>query len=150
MIEQAGRVVALGKDAVWVETRRQSTCGSCAAKAGCGQGLMDKLGGRAARGFVKARTDLQLSVGDEVVIGIAEQHLMSAALLVYLLPLLSFFLLAGTAQQAAWSEEWVILFGFAGLALAFGWVRWWDKRLSQDPTRQPVVLRASLAVKPIS
>jgi len=37
MLRESGRVVAIESDAVWVETIRSSLCGSCAAKAGCGQ-----------------------------------------------------------------------------------------------------------------
>ena len=149
MIEQEGRVVAVERGAVWVQTRRQSTCGSCAIKAGCGQGLMDQLGVRAGQGLVKARCDLQLKVGDEVVIGIGETQLLKAACMVYVLPLVSFFLWAGTAQQAAWSEQWIILSGLFGLALAFGLIRFWDKRQAQTLTQHPVVLRANLAARPI-
>ncbi len=44
MIEEQGRVVATEPGAVWVETVRRSTCSSCSANAGCGQGLMQRLG----------------------------------------------------------------------------------------------------------
>ena len=43
MIEEPGRVVAVEEGAVWVQTLRKSTCSSCSANAGCGQGLLDKL-----------------------------------------------------------------------------------------------------------
>lgn len=49
MIEEQGRVVATEPGAVWVETVRRSTCSSCSANAGCGQGLMQRLGVGAGR-----------------------------------------------------------------------------------------------------
>ena len=85
MIEEQARVVALEAGAVWVETRRQSTCGGCSANAGCGQGLMDKIGVRASHGHVRALCDLQLQVGDGEswkqmsVLGLGQQTVKSVA-----------------------------------------------------------------------
>ena len=144
MIEEQARVVALEAGAVWVETLRQSTCGGCSANAGCGQGLMDKIGVRASHGHVRALCDLQLQVGDQVVIGIAEDWLLRSALLVYLLPLLLFFLCAGVVQSLGAAEPWVIAAG--GLGLLAGWLalRALNSRLAHDRRAHPVVLRAYL------
>ncbi len=68
MIEEQGRVVATEPGAVWVETVRRSTCSSCSANAGCGQGLMQRLGVGARRARVRALSDLSLRVGDAVVL----------------------------------------------------------------------------------
>ncbi len=43
MIEEPGIVVAVDADGVWVATQRKTTCGSCSAKAACGQGLLNSL-----------------------------------------------------------------------------------------------------------
>ena len=44
MLIETGRVVAVeaNEEALWVETIRQSTCGSCAANKGCGHGLLNR------------------------------------------------------------------------------------------------------------
>ena len=81
MIEESGRVVALDDGAVWVETRRKSTCSGCSAKNGCGQGLMDTLGVREQRGLIRALSDLQLQVGDSVIVGVREDVLLRGAVL---------------------------------------------------------------------
>ncbi|UVE18778.1 SoxR reducing system RseC family protein [Pseudomonas sp. LS44] len=145
MIEQVGRVVAVDLDAVWVETLRKSTCSNCSANSGCGQGLMDKLGIGARRGYVRALCNLQLAVGDSVIIGVREDHLLRASLLVYLLPLLIFFAFAMFAQWLAFSEPLIIVCGLGGLALAGIVVRWYSRYKAHDPALQPVVLRAMLA-----
>lgn len=142
MIEESGRVVAVEAGAVWVETLRKSTCGSCAANAGCGQGLMDKLGVSARRGHVRALSDLRLTVGDSVVIGVREDLLLRAALLVYLLPLLGLLAAAGLANGAGLGEPLVIIAGVLGLALTWFAVRQQSQRTATDPAMQPVVLRA--------
>lgn len=144
MIEESGRVVALEAGAVWVETLRKSTCSSCSANAGCGQGLMDKLGVGRNRGLVRALSDLQLQVGDSVVIGVHEDLLLRGAFLVYLLPLVSLFAAALVAQWLGLPEPLVILFGLAGLALAWWVIHLRSRRNADDPALQPVVVRALL------
>ncbi|MCY1286108.1 Protein RseC [compost metagenome] len=144
MIEEAGRVVAVESGAVWVETLRKNTCSGCAANAGCGQGLMDKLGIGSRRGYVRALCDLRLAVGDGVVIGVREDLLVRAALLVYLLPLLAFFVFAVVADRLALAEPLIILSGLGGFVLAGFAVRWRSRRTADDPASQPVVLRAML------
>lgn len=147
MIEEPGRVVALEEGAVWVETLRRSTCSACSANAGCGQGLMEKLGVGEKRGYVRALTDLQLAVGDGVVIGIREDLLVSSSLQVYLLPLLGLFAGAMLAQWLALAESFVILSGLGSFLAVWWLVRWHSRRGAADPALQPVVLRAQLAVQ---
>lgn len=145
MIEEQGRVVAVEAGAVWVETLRKSTCSSCSVKAGCGQGLLDQLGAGGRRGYVRALSDLHLSVGDAVVIGVREELLVRGSLLVYLLPLLGLFAGAIVAGQLALSEPWVILSALSGFVVACAGVRWRSHQASADPFLQPVVLRTLLA-----
>lgn len=144
MIEESGRVVALEDGAVWVQTLRQSTCASCSANAGCGQGLLDKLAISSQRGHVRALTDLHLAIGDEVVIGVREELLLGSAVQVYLLPLLA--LLGGglLAQSLGLSEPLSIFLGLGGLVAAGLLVRRRSLRVADDPDLQPVVVRALL------
>ncbi|MBM7060409.1 SoxR reducing system RseC family protein [Pseudomonas sp. UL073] len=144
MIEESGRVVGVESGAVWVETLRKSTCSACAANAGCGQGMLDKLGVGRDRGHVRALSDLRLAVGDAVVIGVDEQLLVRASLLVYLLPLLALIGAAVLAKCLALTEPLIILFGLGGLVLAAFVVRWHSHRLANNPASQPIVLRALL------
>lgn len=144
MIEEQGRVVAVESGAVWVETLRKSTCSSCSVKAGCGQGLLDQLGANGRRGYVRALSDLQLNVGDTVVIGVHEDLLVRGSLLVYLLPLFGLFAGAVLAEQVGLPEPWVILGGVCGFFLACCAVRWRSRVTAGDPALQPVVLRALL------
>lgn len=145
MIEEQGRVVAVESGAVWVETLRKSTCSSCSANTGCGQGLLDKLGVSGRRGHVRALSDLQLRIGDAVVIGVREDLLVRGSLLVYLVPLLGLFAAALLANQLALGEPLVILCGFLGMLVAWCGVRWHSLRTAHDPALQPVVVRALLA-----
>lgn len=145
MIEEQGRVVAVEAGVVWVETLRQSTCSSCSASSGCGQGLMNKLGVGRGRGLVRALCDLHLEVGDPVVIGVREELLVRGSLLLYLLPLACLFALALLVQAFGVGEPLVICAGLAGLVLGLQLVRWCSRRVSASPELQPVVVRALLA-----
>lgn len=144
MIEEQGRVVALEPGAVWVETLRKSTCSSCSANAACGQGLMDRLGVGRQRGYVRALSQMQLAVGDTVIIGVREDLLVRSSLLIYLLPLLGLFAAALLANGLGLSEPLVILFGLLGLSATWLMVRWRAARVAENPFLQPVVLRTLL------
>ena len=148
MIEEQGRVVALEPGAVWVETLRKSTCSSCSANAACGQGLMDRLGVGRQRGYVRALSQMQLAIGDTVIIGVREDLLVRSSLLVYLLPLLGLFAAALLADGLGLSEPLVILAGLIGLSASWLMVRWRAARVAEDPLLQPVVLRTLLVSVP--
>ncbi|KGK84503.1 SoxR reducing system RseC family protein [Pseudomonas stutzeri] len=148
MIEEQGRVVAVEPGAVWVQTQRRSTCSGCVAKNGCGQGLMERLDVRERSGLVRAVSALQLQVGDAVVLGIEERVLLRGALLVYLFPLLMMLIAAAAAAQWSASEPWIIAAGLGGFVIAWGIVRLRSRRVANDPSLQPVVLRAMLAGSP--
>ena len=60
MLVETGRVVAVEEDSLWVETIRQSTCGSCAAQKGCGHGLLNRYAD-GKRGYIQ-----HLAVGEEL------------------------------------------------------------------------------------
>lgn len=141
MIEEQGRVLSVEHGAVWVETVRRSTCGSCQARAGCGQALLQKLGSGARRGFVRALCDGSPRVGDQVLIGVPEDALVKSSLWVYAVPLAGLFILALLAQALGWQEPAIIAAAVTGLVLGLLLVRWHDRRSRHDPALQPRVLR---------
>ena len=89
MIEERGRVVKLDSAFVWVETIRKDTCGSCEAKNGCGQGLMNRLRPSRNHAYIRAANRYPVNIGDEVTVALPESAVVSASFLVYLLPLLT-------------------------------------------------------------
>ena len=91
MIKETGRVVAIERDGVWVETIQQSACETCSAQKGCGQSLIAKATGKTtAIRVLPGDCELELlQLGDDVVIGIPEQVVVNGTLLVYLLPLVA-------------------------------------------------------------
>lgn len=138
MIEEHGRVVAVESGAVWVETLRQSACGSCAAQKGCGHSAIARMSEKPMH--VRALTDLSLPVGTEVVIGIPEDILLKSSLIAYLMPLLLALTAALLVQAVNPADAWVALGGAAGLALGFAGVRWHAGRVRHDTRYHPQVL----------
>lgn len=137
MIEQEARVLGLqGGDAL-VEVGRQSACGSCAAKSGCGTSVVASL-------FPQRRQQLRVAntqaakPGDRVIIGLPEEGLQRASLLLYGAPLLGLLAGAGVGQQWGGSELQSILGGLLGAALGLWFVRWRSARLG---VMQPVMMR---------
>jgi len=146
VIQEKARVVAVGEGYAWVETQRQTSCSACNVNKGCGTAALAKvLGQRRTR--VYALTQIPLKVGDEVIIGIAEQALLQSSLAVYLVPLLAFFTGAvlGRVVFSFHSESMTILFGLLGLIAGFVWLWFFTRQIRADNHFQPLILsRASL------
>ena len=143
MICERGRVVAVEDDALWVETIQQSSCSSCSAKKGCGQGLMNSLhDGRRnqVRVFLDGQSAGDYPVGSDVDIAIPESALLGGAFIVYLLPLLTMFV--GMAMVSQWyqSDGLAALGAVLGFLLGLMGVRLhaWGSR--NNPRFQPKVL----------
>lgn len=153
MLVETGRIVAVGDDSLWVETIRQSTCGSCAAQKGCGHGLLNRISeGRSVyiRVMRGALADTVCAVDDQVRIGIPEQVILRGSVVLYILPL--FFMLAGAAIAAGFwpaSPDGAAAAGAAaGLVLGFALVRWHAWLHRRDCKLQPILLEV-LPASPI-
>lgn len=144
MIEETGRVAAVEPGFAWVETRRQSSCGSCSARSGCGTSVLSRvLGQRTVR--VRALDRIGAAVGDEVILGLDDGALLRGSFAVYMVPLLA--LIAGALIAETVAPQWgfgdglVMLGGVAGLAAGFLWLRLFSRRAGADARYQAVILR---------
>lgn len=146
MMEEHARVVALQPGFVWAETERKAACGACSLNKGCGSAVLARLMGT-RRTRIKAMNVLPVAVGDEVVLGLAEDALIRGSLVLYALPLLALLLGAFAGEYVSNllrlepGETWVVLFALTGLAGGFVAVRFFARRISSDARYQPVVLR---------
>ncbi|HDZ15834.1 hypothetical protein LCGC14_1206220 [marine sediment metagenome] len=122
MIEQKATVISRDKYQLWVEAERQSTCGQCQARKGCGTGLLAKhIGQKFSR--IAVKDDKQFEIGQEVIVSIPEQALLSGAFLMYFLPLILLFLTAISIRLIGGGELLQIVAGLLGLFAGFVWVR---------------------------
>lgn len=143
-MHESGRVVAIEDDALWVETIRRSTCGTCAAQKGCGQGLLNKMGD-GKRNHIRVLLDgvpaSKFNLDDAVEFSVPDNVLLKAAALVYLLPLLAMLLGMGLAHEWFDSESMAALGALAGFAGGFLLVRFHAVMNAQNPKLQARIVR---------
>ena len=146
MILEAGTVVAVEPDGLWVETIQKSACEACVAEKGCGQKFLSKLAGKTVsiRVLLNNQPQQKFSVGQSVTIGIPEDVIVLASLLVYLLPI--FGAVAGAAVvgiNGGGGDLQSIGGALAGLLL-WGWlVRIHSKKSRNDLRYNPVLVDSS-------
>lgn len=126
---------------VWVDARARSSCGRCASKGGCSTVTLSRLFCASPRLF-SLSTNLNLNVGDVVIIGMDERLILKSALTAYALPPAA--LLAGAwlgrHLGAPASDAVSIATGFAAFCLSVVAVKVWGRRLHRLGAR-PSVLR---------
>jgi len=147
MITEKATVKKVEKDLLVVETIQQSTCGSCSARKGCGQGVLAKY--MSSSSFFKvALQEGQLNdykAGDLVELGIDELALVRASMWLYLVPLAG--LLVGVYTGSLISES-MSIFGalmglFSGLFLSFLQAQ----KVKSSPDYSPVLLADTTTIR---
>lgn len=137
MLTQTGEVVAWQEGVVRVRIRRFAGCGRCQLRHGCGAGILERaLPGRSLELTLPA--ELPLHPGKQVTIGLREPSMLSAAALVYLVPLL--ILMIGALALAPFGEAASIAGGVLGLAGGVLAVRAWVPRTGRGIDCEPVLL----------
>lgn len=145
MLSENGRIVAIESDAVWVETIRSSTCGRCAARSGCGHGVLARATG--AKGLIRVRESQALrardcQIDDEVIIELPESAVLHGSVLVYLLPLI--LAIAGSLLGEQWGELVAVLGFCAGLFVGFTTIRWLPELLGAEEKFEPRLAMAAV------
>lgn len=148
MLTESARVVAIEPGKLWVETIRQSVCGSCAAQKGCGHGLLNQIkdGHRNYLQVSSSGFDSDdFKVDDQVTIGIPEQTVLRGSVILYLLPvacmLLASLLLPNLMPS---NQELASIAGAAGgFSLGLLLVRWHASRHQDNPDFQLRLLGAA-------
>ncbi len=146
MLEENGKVLELEEQYAWVETERNSSCSSCAARSGCGTGVLAKVLGR-RHGKVRAINSIAARTGDRVVLGLAEDALLQGSAAVYLAPLASMLVSAGGGEWLAGSLELAdpdavsVVFGLLGLGIGLAWLRRFSRSVRDSARYQPMLIR---------
>ena len=130
MIEEYATVVATDKDNAVIEVTKTSSCGSCQAKGTCGTAsLANFFNFQAPR--LTVENSLNAKPGDQVLVGIKENTLVTGSLLLYIVPILSMLLFAIAAgfivQEKALSIDLELsqtISGLVGLAVGLVAVRY--------------------------
>lgn len=149
MIEERARVIAVENNLLLLEAETTTACSACAAKQGCGTSVLSRWVGRKFTRF-QAPNTVNARVGDEVVVGLAEEAMLKGSVLVYLLPLLAmigFALLADAliSAEVASRDLLVLISAVAGFALMLLVSRKLLSTGSNKSRLTPVVLRKNIA-----
>lgn len=142
MLTETGRVVAVERDHLWVETVNRTACGSCAAEKGCGQNLLARWAAKSAymKVALDGRDPALFRVDDQVCIGIPEDVVVKSSLLIYSLPVL-LLLAGGSAGQYAMESEVASAAGaLLGLLGGGALVKFFSRIISRNPRLRPVIL----------
>ena len=140
MQECRGTVLAIENGHALVQPDNPANCQACAEGRGCGGGLFARALTREGAPL-RVENRLQVGVGECVVLGTAGSNLLSAALLVYLMPLLALLAGAGLGQVLGDGDGPAVLGGGIGLASGFALLRFGGRAWLRRHTAEPMMLR---------
>ncbi len=110
-MREIGIVTECGNGRAKVAVLRRSACGeNC---AGCSGGCTP------TKSIIAARNDIGAECGDRVLLELEDRRALSAAVLVYILPLTALFAGAAAGYCAGFAEGWCALTGAALMAVCF-------------------------------
>ncbi|MDO6427419.1 SoxR reducing system RseC family protein [Thalassotalea sp. 1_MG-2023] len=136
MIEEHAQVIEINGEQAVVQTTVKSTCSGCQQLESCGSGQVAKAFGQKQVSYqINATTPV--NIGDNVLIGLSEQVLLSAAWQVYLWPLIGLFVGSITGQYffalMNFTHELFALFtGILGGYLGFKCAQFKQQRAASD------------------
>lgn len=144
MIEEQGTVIAVDNETITVEINRSSGCSGCQASSGCGTSILDRVFRRSkvqttVTNKLKPTTNIQ--VNDRVIIGLQEGGMIRAALLLYIVPIITMIVLAIIAEFFMTSAIVVIAVGGLGMFLGLWLVRQYIEHKKNDSCYQATLLK---------
>jgi len=156
MMEESAKILAVKEGQAYISAFRQSSCGDCSARSGCGTSVLSRyIGTRSMQMWVN--DPIGVEVDDEVIIQLPETGLFRASFLFYLFPLILFIAFAIFGEYITRlleldTEILVVTFATAGLFTAFAWLHLAEKKIIHDNHLRPVIIKRSktLATIPIS
>lgn len=145
MIEESAKVIAIENGKIVVESQVKSTCSSCHQMDNCGSGQVAKAIPH-RKLIVKFDDNLNVALGETVVLGIPENQLLKSAWQVYFIPLMGLIFCAGLGEFisnnfALTHELLSISFGVVGAYSGFKYARYLQNRLSEQNNLAPKLLR---------
>lgn len=161
-MRESGRVVAIESDALWVETLQKTTCGSCAAQKGCGQGILQQLYPARPNHLRVLMTENDAyatdsarpyCIGDRVEFSLPDHIIVTGSLLLYLVPIAGLLLGSVLGGQLFAHELGVIASAIVGFCSAATGVRLLTKGHEDNAAMQAQLVgrvRESTAPTPVT
>ena len=117
-----------------VSTQAKSICHSCSARGIC------HMSSRKGAMEVEAWNHLGAAVGDRVLIRVSGRSTLTAALLLYLVPLLGFLLGVLVGERLIGHQVWAVVLGLAFMAIIYGIIRVLDRRIGRAAKMRPEIV----------
>jgi len=123
-----------------LEIERKVACGLCGQTRGCGNSIWSKLFSPQSTIF-KAHNSINAQVGQSVIIGIDERSLLTSALLLYVLPLVTMLFASILSMQITQSDIGAMLGAALGLLVGFAWLKGYTLSGRYIGVQYPQILR---------
>jgi sigma-E factor negative regulatory protein RseC len=154
MIEETAQVIEKHNDVVLVKSKVKSSCSACHQSETCGSGQIAKAFPQKSL-VTTAKCDIDVDVGDTVIISLPEKALLTSAWQVYCLPLLGLVLGGGVGQwfllQQILSVELVaVLLSLIGGYVGFKLARFLQHQDKVAQSLQPVVVKVLPSTIPVT
>ena len=135
MIEEQVIVTSITAKGAWVEGIKQSACGSCSAKVGCGQHTMSQLGRKVSLWLAFEATahnqwQRNLQLGQQIVVGLPEGAILKSTLVLYGVPLFT-LVLGAVLGNFFRGEAGAIITSMLFMLLGFKLARYWSEQNKQ-------------------
>lgn len=144
MLESQARVTAVEPGYAWIESERRSGCSQCGSSGSCGVSSLSKLFG-VQRITLRLPDTLGVQTGDDVIIGLSERQMVTAAAVAYMLPLLIMIVIALAGVHLGYGQASLALLSFIGLVAGLWLARHRAKGAMISHRYLPVMLEKQVA-----
>ncbi len=141
LIKGLARVVAVTGNLAWLEPEQTTSCGGCAASGLCGAKGIGTAASRLEFRRFPMVNEMQLVVGERIVVGVDGRALLKASGTAYAIPLVIMLGAGALAQWIAGSDGITMITMVAGLAIGLLAARWGAHRLGARGQLAPRFLR---------
>lgn len=152
MIEQSAIVLNAAADKVTIEVNRQTACGSCSAKAGCGKSLLDNVFNVKPL-LLSIPNTLGAKENDDVIVGLNESAMLHASFYLYFFPLILMIIFA-IAGAYLFSGQYSEIVSIAAAVIGLFWgarlSRGFLNKKDKDDFFQPSLVRIIPKTLPVN
>lgn len=157
-MEEQALVVEVADGLAWVEKTRQTQCGGCSLRGGCGSAVLSKVLG-ARRNRIQVVDPLSVKVGDVVTLQLDAAALIRGSFAVYMIPLFGLFIGAFFGSVlgkmvfdpifSQYIEGLSVTFAVLGMFAGVWWLKRSSKSMGNDKRYHPVIINV-VDTEPVS
>jgi len=142
MLEETGLVTAVDGEFAWVETQAKSACGHCNVSNNCGTSVLAKWFSP-RKNQVRVLNHLNLQPGVTAVVGVADDVLIKAAFIAYMIPLLAMISFAIAGSISGMNNIFVVVSSLMGLMAGLWFVGFLNNRTGTRQYQAQLIRRIS-------